>query len=87
MTKIAIFDEMKNEQRGMLRRTRFPRLALLVLVICAMEFLDHSELFRSHFWILLLVSIATATIGSFFITWIDGKRHSLASCKGTTTSK
>jgi hypothetical protein len=84
---MTISDEMKNKQRGQLRRTRIPRLVLLILVIFTMDFLDHFEPFQSNFWIVFLISVVAATVGCLFILWIDSKRQSLAGCKGITTSK
>jgi len=60
---MTISAEMKNEQRGMLRRTRFLRIVLVILLVCAFEFLRNYEPFRSHFWVLFLASVVTMTIG------------------------
>jgi small-conductance mechanosensitive channel len=84
MTKFAISEEMKNEQYEQLRRSRFPRLALLLLVICALFFLQDREPFRFHFWILFFASIVAGIVGWFFILWIDGKKQVTASGKGLT---
>ena len=85
--RLAISDAMKNEQRGQLRRTRFLRLAFLLLVLCALFFLQDREPFRSHFWILFLAAIVTGIMGWLFILRIDSKRQAVASDTGLTTPK
>jgi NAD/NADP transhydrogenase beta subunit len=87
MAKFAISDEMKNEQYLQLRRTRIPRLVVLILVICLMEFLRNYEPFRSNFWVVILISIVAGIIGWFFILWVDGKKQGTANSKGLTTPK
>jgi hypothetical protein len=72
---MTVSAEMKNEQRGMLHRTRLLRIAFVIIVVCAFEFLRNYEPFQSHFWILFLASLVTMTIGWIFIDWIDGKRQ------------
>lgn len=85
--RLTISDEMKNEQRGMLRRTRISRLAFLSLVLCALFFLQDREPFRSHFWILFLAAIVIGIMGWLFILRIDSKRQAVANDAGLTTSK
>lgn len=72
---MAVSAEMKNEQRAMLRRTRFLRTAFVMIVVCAFEFLRNYEPFQSRFWVLFSASLVTMTVGWFFIGWIDGKRQ------------
>lgn len=72
---MAVSAEMKNEQRAMLRRTRFLRISFVMIVVCAFEFLRNYEPFQSHIWILFLASLVTMTIGWIFIDWIDRKRQ------------
>jgi hypothetical protein len=87
MAKFEISEETKKEQHEQLRRTRIPRLVLLILVICLMEFLRNYEPFRSNFWVVFLISVIAGIIGWFFILWVDGKKQSAASSKGLTTPK
>ncbi|MFZ1084114.1 MAG: hypothetical protein WAN35_04015 [Terracidiphilus sp.] len=84
MTKFAISDEMKNKQREMLLRTRFSRLALLLLVMCVSFFIQDREPFRSHIWILFSASGVGGIISWVFIEWIDSKKQ--ASLSGTSST-
>jgi hypothetical protein len=70
-----------------LRRTRFPRLALLLLAICTLLFLQGREPFRSHFWMFFVAINVAITIGLFFIEWMDNKRNSVTNCSGLTPQK
>jgi hypothetical protein len=56
-------------------QTRYPRIALFLLLIVVWVVLDRREPFRSHFGLTLLGSGVSAIIGGLVVYWLSPRKH------------